>query len=232
MQQTAKSSVQKWIIYSATTITNERGNASSAVERLPFFCQWTATERKQALEHLQAVVARNALHHTPDATLLTSVPRHNTIRAMMFNAAYLGLTIELLREDILSPFNVAGPLVLDPATLPPSLQPTALQKQIVHHPWIDLCPIPSLRDVLLLGADIYDEDELCHDFFEGAGSDGEQQVGMVVWGESWDPSAYEISAAIVSKWHWLLGPCADILQSTDHWRSKRNEAPVRLSLAN
>lgn len=146
----------------------------------------------------------------------------------MLNAAHLGLTIELLREDIISPFNIIGPAVAGFQSLPPSLQPTALQKQIIHHPWIDLCPMPSLRDAMLRRADAYDEDELCHDLFIGAGDANEHQVGLVVWGESWDPSAYELSEVIVKKWQWLLGECTDVMQSTNFWRAKSDRSPLRI----
>lgn len=151
---------------------------------------------------------------------------------MMVNATYLGLTMELLREDITSPFNMVGPATSgsDPSDLPPSLQPTALQRQIVHHPWVDLCPMPSLRDALLLGAAVYDEDELCHDLFMGASENGsEHQAGLVVWGESWDASAYDLSEATLKKWQWLLVDCADVLDSTNFWRAKRCMRPLRLN---
>ncbi|TQV97574.1 abhydrolase domain-containing protein [Cordyceps javanica] len=233
-QQSGKPSIQKWIIYSAKTGGGDgrQGAASPpTVERPTYFCRWTGSARKEALERLQAAVVRNCLANTLDAKLLTSVTQHNTVRAMMRNAAYFNLTLDLLREEILSPFNLAGPAILDLATLPPSLRPTALQRQIVHHPWIDLCPVASLRDAMLLSAGLYDEDELCHDLFAGSASDSEQQVGMVVWGDSWDPSAYEMSRAIICKWRWLFAGCSDLLQSTNHWRLKRNEELIGSSPA-
>lgn len=82
---------------------------------------------------------------------------------MLANAASMGLTLELLQEDIASRFNTAGPW--ENHDLPPSLQPTSLQKEIIHHPWIDLCPVASIRDVLLRTIDQYDDEELCGDLF-------------------------------------------------------------------
>lgn len=182
------------------------------------------------LKDVQSVVVHNFLQHTLDEQLLTPVTRHNVIRAMIENATYLGLTVAMLQDDIVSPFNnTFGTAVFGAADLPPTLQPTALQIATIHHPWIDLFPIPSLRDALLLGADAYDEDELCHDLFFGPGGANERQVGVVSWGEAWDPSAYELSESILKKWYWLLGRCQDIMQSTNHWRSKRNKGPIRLA---
>ena len=189
-----------------------------------------ASDRNRWLEKLRKDVAHNFLRQSLNAEALVSVTRYNIYQAMMVNATYLGLTIELLREDIISPFNVIGPATfgLGAGNLPPSLRPTALQRQIVHHPWVDVCPMPSLRDALLLGAAAYDEDELCHDLFLGAGSDSEHQAGLVVWGESWDPTAYELSEAILKKWQWLLAGCTDVLASTNSWRAKRCVRPLRL----
>lgn len=184
----------KWIIYSSSSTqeSDERQNGLVVMtsEKPVHSCQLLAADRHRSLQKLQSTVTHNFLWHTLHAEALSSVTRHNVTRAMMFNAAYLGLTMELLlREDTISPFNIMGPATVGSESLPPSLQPTSLQKQIIHHPWIDLCPMPSLRDALLRRADAYDEDELCHDLFMGAGDDNEHQVGLVVWGESWDPSA-------------------------------------------
>ncbi|OAA44452.1 hypothetical protein BBO_03935 [Beauveria brongniartii RCEF 3172] len=199
----AKGLARKWIIYSASAAQEADGARSS--EKHAYFCQRTASDRSRSLERLRKVVAHNFLRQSLNAETLTSVTRYNICQAMMVNATYLGLTMELLREDIISPFNVIGPATFGSGSgdLPPSLRPTALQRRIVHHPWVDLCPIPSLRDALLLGAAVYDEDELCHDLFMGVGDGSEHQTGLVVWGESWDPSAYEFSEVILEKWQWL-----------------------------
>ncbi|KAJ4147207.1 hypothetical protein LMH87_001747 [Akanthomyces muscarius] len=224
----AKGPAQKWIIYSASA-AQEAGGARTS-EKHAHLCQRVASDRNRSLEKLRKAVAHNFLQQSLNAEALVSVTRYNIYQAMLVNATYLGLTMELLREDIISPFNVIGPATFGfgAGDLPPSLRPTALQRQIVHHPWVDLCPMPSLRDALLLGAAVYDEDELCHDLFIGAGNGSEHQAGLVVWGESWDPTAYELSEAILEKWQWLLAGCTDVLESTNSWRAKRCARPLRL----
>lgn len=136
----------------------------------------------------------------------------------------------MLQDDIVSPFNTFTAAVFGTAELPPGLQPTTLQKQNVHHPWLDLFPIPSFREALIFGAELYDEEELCHDLFFGPSGVNEHQVGIIIWGESWDPFAYELSEAFLKKWYWLIGHCADIIRSTNHWRSKSNRVPIKLAM--
>lgn len=160
------------------------------------------------------------------ATLLLSVTQLNVIRAMFSNAASLGLTVDLLGEDIASQFNVVGPLALP---LPPSLEPTSSQKIIIHHPWIDLFPMASLRNVLLGSIYRYDDEELCADLFGVCGAS--MEVGLLIWGEAWDPSAYEASEKFAQKWSWILEECPDILESTNYWRRKRGERPLRLQFS-
>lgn len=181
------------------------------------------------MDRVRAVALYNLLQHTLDEQLLTPVAELSVRRAMCLNATHLGLTIEMLQQDdTISPFNMFSPSTFGSAKLPPSLQPTILQGQIMHHPWIDIFPIASIRDAMLSGVDTYDEDELCHDLFFGGANDNEYQIGMVIWGEPWDPSAYEFSEAVLRKWQWLLGGCLDAIEATNHWRSIRNKKPIRL----
>ncbi|KAJ6783688.1 hypothetical protein PWT90_08046 [Aphanocladium album] len=214
--------------YSDKAVQDARFEESQSATGLPYFCQQDNAARASTLKQLHDTVTHNFYVRTLDAELLTSVTRHNTIRAMICNASYFSLTMDHLREDILSSFTIVGPVSYAETALPPSLRPTELQKRIPHHPWIDLCPIPSLRDALLIWAPIYDEDELCHDLFTGAGGHEESQIGMVVWGEAWDPAAYELSEAIMQKWQWLLRDCSDIISFTNSWRRKRQISPLQL----
>lgn len=81
----------------------------------------------------------------------------------MQNMNALGLTMEAVKkQDAVSRFNLHGAAARDDA-LPPSLQPTFLQRAGVHHPWIDPFPFPDFRDLLLLREGEYDEEALCND---------------------------------------------------------------------
>lgn len=147
----------------------------------------------------------------------------NIFRALSINANILGLTFDLLNEDLASQFNLVGPL-MSAVHLPASLFPSQKQRKIIHHPWIDLIPMLSLREALLIRTDVIDEDELCGDFYGACGSS--QEVGVRVWGEAWDPFAYELSETIMRKWRWMATDCPDILKSSNYWRRQRGEKPI------
>lgn len=190
----------------------------------PCLCAATQTAREQHWAQLKRKVAESAANNLQSPNLLLPVAQHNIMRAMFANAASMGLTMEILSEDIASYFNIAGPV---PLCLPPSLQPSASQKQIIHHPWIDLIPIASLRNTLLSKMDKYNEDELCGDLYGVCGSS--REVGLIVWGEAWDPSAYEVSETVAKNWSWLLRDCPELLESTNHWRKQRGEKSLELT---
>ncbi|KAJ5587608.1 uncharacterized protein N7459_003373 [Penicillium hispanicum] len=186
------------------------------------FCAATQLRREQFWTQLQAHVIHGMVNNLYSFDFLLLATQFNILRAMFVNAATMGLTMEVLSEDIASHFNTTGPMTFH---LPPSLQPSSTQKQIIHHPWIDLIPISSLRNTLLSRRHQYDEEELCTDLYGLCG--GSSEVGLVVWGEAWDPTAYEFSEPAVKKWSWMLKQCPEILVSTNYWREKRGEKPLR-----
>lgn len=179
--------------------------------------------RERYWAQLKAKVAEGVANKVQSPDLLLPVAQFNIMRATFENATSMGLTWDILTEDIASYFNIAGPVTL---RLPPSLEPSETQRSIVHHPWIDLIPIPSLRDALLRQMDEYDEDQLCGDLYGICGPSPE--VGLLVWGEAWDPSAYEVSERVFNKWGKFLRDCPELLRSTNYWRRKRGEKQLRL----
>lgn len=136
----------------------------------------------------------------------------------------MGLTLDLLEDDLASQFNIVGQSSLH---LPPSLWPSKSQRKIIHHPWIDLIPILSLRESILSRVDLdtFDEDEACGDLF-GMCVASPEGTGLRVWGEAWDPLAYEASVNLLRKWSWIVKECPDIVQSTNYWRKQRGEKAV------
>ncbi|RFU72378.1 abhydrolase domain-containing [Trichoderma arundinaceum] len=214
-------------------------------ETFRFFCSMNMEDRRVFFRRLYELVTRNVAQHTLDSQLLLSVMQFNVIRAAATNSLLIGVSMEAMAEDVVSPFCVNGILpALPPAPssyettgdgnelghIPPNLRPTALQRQVIHHPWIDICPQPSLRDAILrrLLHDL-DEEEFCHHLFLQSGrSDEDGMIGMVVWGEASDPASYEISATMVQKWPWILQECPDILMTTNYWRKKRQEKPLEI----
>lgn len=174
---------------------------------------------------------------------------YNTYRAFESNIKTLGLTIqEIAQHDMISRFNSitledsvleslgsveAAPLQTSQTLhLPPALRPTLLQVSVVHHPWIDVFPSPRLRENLLRAGHSYDPDQLCLSimgFGEGFG-EGLGDNGVLVWGEPWDPSSWEVTENLAYGWAWMFEGCADIIHSTNTWRLKRGLLPLDLKV--
>jgi len=226
----------RWVIYTkeasvfpennGTTVANPTHlEQSTPIQNYGNAYHYTSNQaaRETYWAQLKAQVAEGAANNVQSPHLLLPVAQFNIMRAIFDNATRMGLTWDILSDDIASYFNIAGPVTLE---LPPSLEPSDTQKRIVHHPWIDLIPISSVRDALLLQRDTYDEDQLCGDFYGICGPSPE--VGLLVWGEAWDPSAYEVSERVFKKWSGLFRDCPELLKSTNYWRRKRGEKPLRL----
>jgi hypothetical protein len=156
--------------------------------------------------------------------LLLGLTQVNLIRALIFNTNILGYTSSQMHNDALSPFCIAGPSRVgdELASLPFSLQPTALQSSTPHHPWLDLFPIPQMRDNLIALESFVDEYGLCEDLC----STGEGTTGMLVWKDPWDPASWEVTSSFVSVWGLAIKDCWDLFLSTNHWRVKRGEKPL------
>ena len=150
----------------------------------------------------------------------------NIINGLTRNAAALGFNFDWLICEVVSPFGSDRPAGIAP--VPETLAPTTMQLNTRHHPWVDLFPLPTLRNNLLAAAQVMeaeDEQELYNDVLE-AGGGRREWAGLVVWGEPWDPSSWEISFPFMQKWGWLLKGCPEILEATNHWRRQRGEQPI------
>lgn len=220
---------KKWVVYtdrsdiskSTSLIQQPSHQSTQAVAKIPqdpvkgfkAFCDIPLEQREAMLRALYVRASQNPTL-TPNPSF--GHTQYNVFTAMFTNARLLGLTLDLLNEDLASQFNLVGPSSLH---LPPSLWPSKSQRKIIHHPWIDLIPMLSLRDSLLARMEILDEDELCGDLYGASLSPAES--GLRVWGEAWDPFAYEASEALIRKWSWMVKECPDIIESTNYWRRRR-----------
>lgn len=223
----------KWVFYTANeTELDEELRSPALQDPSPprdlalrsRFCDLGPAERNTLVTRLRQQAVEGAIKQIFRSERLLSVSQYNIILAAGTNAASLGLTMEALSHDILSPFNTHRTLA---ASLPPSLCPTLLQRMIPHHPWIDLFPLSSIRDILLTRAGEYDEDQMCNDMFSSCGESG--HIGVLVWGDPADPSSYEMSEELLTKYPWLIDDCSyDVIRFTNHWRRKRGEKRLAL----
>ncbi|CAG9948168.1 unnamed protein product [Clonostachys rosea f. rosea IK726] len=192
-------------------------------------------ESREAFHRFTQRAYRNYKDGVPRLDHLNILVKVNVLAAFAHNATLLGFNSQgLCSPKLVSPFNQAGPDVLQ-MILPSQpyldwLRPTALQLTVRHHPWIDLIPVPRLRDNILLSIreDLHDNIALAVDILD-VQDRGSEAAGLIVWGESWDPSGWEISVPFLRKWGGLLEGCSGMLVATNCWRHKRGERTIACS---
>lgn len=183
-------------------------------------------ETRRILQQIEVMAHAQYMLGSPRTDMLLHLIQFNFTKALVQNMRVLGLTSELLHDDAISPFNVTGPWQYDiePA-LPSSLRPTIIQRTVVHHPWLDLLPIPEMRDNLISAGESYDETQLCLDM-KGHGRAHTDHTGIIVWSDPWDQTGWEITEPFARSWGWTVRGCVNLFRSTNSWRARRNEKPL------
>ncbi|RAH86612.1 hypothetical protein BO86DRAFT_445097 [Aspergillus japonicus CBS 114.51] len=178
---------------------------------------------ESVLERIEAVAREQHPSGDPRSDMLLHLIQFNFTRGQLQTMQILGLTSEHMDDDAISFFNLPGPWPHEMEhALPASLQPTLVQRTVVHHPWLDLLPHPAMRDNLILAGEAYDESRLCLDM-KGLGSVHGQYSGIIIWSDPWDPSGWEVTEPFSRSWEWVLRGCWEIFHSTNAWRARRNE---------
>lgn len=194
-----------------------------------FVCTIAPSGIYDMMRRFESLSLFNYATNSPNVDHLLSLSRLNIQRAIIENTQLLGMTMQWLApDDAISIFNIVQPhshISESEGTIPPSLKPTACQRQILHHPWLDFFPFPNLRDNLIIVQDEIDEDDLCHDLmaFWDTHNTG---ATLLVWGPAWDPKNWEVTPAFLKKWGNLLRGCGELLESTNKWRIQRGEKPI------
>lgn len=121
-----------------------------------------------------------------------------------------------------------NPLPL-PKAMPLALMPTSMQRTVPHYAWIDVFPLPVLRDNLIQLQESIDTCDLCDDVLGAMWDDQvephDDRNGVVVWGEPWDVNSWELMEGFVQKWGWMLTGCSELIEATNKWRVLRGERP-------
>lgn len=135
------------------------------------FC-YTATKSKH-LTDLEVLIHLEFARGSPTIDLLLGLTQLNIIRALQANRDILGYQTSDMHDDALSAFNFGlsidsdliceSSIIKTKSDLPLSLMPTTTQCKVPHHPWLDLIPIPKMRDTLIRAGDSIDDLKLCHD---------------------------------------------------------------------
>ncbi|GKU08621.1 unnamed protein product [Fusarium langsethiae] len=178
-------------------------------------------------QRIFALASMAYLDYTMNAPRISQLPLLITLNvniAIAKNATLLGFDRALMCiDEAISPFNQNGPL--PPSYNPPRvLEPTPVQKSILHHPWLDIFPFPKFRDNIILAADaeLLDDGELCEDVAE-ANLQNTERPSLIVWGDASLPHSWEASPLFLWKWGWLLQGCPEMLEATNRWRQSRGE---------
>ncbi|KIW98149.1 uncharacterized protein Z519_01733 [Cladophialophora bantiana CBS 173.52] len=219
------------VAYQRPKYRDGRPNKSSSSNPVPAealsICTIGASAVREVLTRFEEAIHQHSLLGSPRTDLLLTLVKFNVFRALLDNTRALGFTLEWLEGDAVSPFSQVGfDRLIDesPAmsTCPRYLKPTTLQNLIEHHPWIDLFPIPRMRDNILRADPSFDEDALCHDMVEICGSPGERS-GLIVWGDPWDPRNWEVGEDFLKNWGWVIQDCWELFAATNYWRAQRGE---------
>lgn len=203
----------------------------SNLERVGKLCKANGVESESNIAAFQQwVKCQNAVSSPRTDSLLVLV-KFNIVRALLSNGIMLGFSTagQYLDADALSPFferiRPEGPHP-SVSSLPPALRPTKFQCQIPHHPWLDLFPDPVMRDNLIRAGDAYDKDQLCLDMV-GLFSASTGRNGLIIWGEPWDPTGWEVTKPFLKHWGWALRGCEELLRATNYWRQKRGDPSLK-----
>lgn len=156
---------------------------------------------------------------------------YNIYRASITNLLIMG-RVQLIHENC--GFRGSIPIFSNPyqgVSIPPTLQPTPLQRSTPHPEWVDLIPSPQMRDNAIKTHHLFTTKELTADLLTGmCGQEDRKDPGMLVWSDPWDPSGWELTEVFVEKWGFLVQGCHDLFRSTNYWRSIRGERPLTARL--
>ncbi|KAK9350355.1 hypothetical protein V1523DRAFT_429121 [Lipomyces doorenjongii] len=101
------------------------------IRRPAAVCDLTSSEIQKISAQFQACSYGNYILGSPTADHLLTLVKFNAYRAMVRNISTLGLTMESMEDEAVSPFCTMNPGHID-SSLPPSLRPTVLQRTIPH----------------------------------------------------------------------------------------------------
>ena len=199
------------------------------LSRVATLCEAGPLEQQKLISEFERWVQYSQRLGSPRTDHLLVLVKFNVFRALISNGANLGYAsgAAVDDDDALSPFTEISNPLWHVGPVPAALQPTKLQRQIPHHPWIDILPSPVMRDNLLRAGDTYDDMELCADLV-GFFSESKDRTGMIVWGEPWDIAGWEVTESFAKHWGWTIQGCEQLLRSTNYWRARRGEGPLQV----
>ncbi|XEV07065.1 hypothetical protein FSHL1_012352 [Fusarium sambucinum] len=201
--------------------TNPNAMMQAIIETCEIFSSPDISQRVFALASMAYL---DYVMNAPRISQLPILITLNVNIAIAKNATLMGFDRErMCIDEAISPFNQNGPW---PSSYnpPKALEPTSVQKTVLHHPWLDIFPFPKFRDnaILATDAEILDDGELCEDVAE-VNLMNTERPSLIVWGDASLPHSWEVSPLFLRKWGWLLRGCPEMLEATNRWRQSRGE---------
>ncbi|KAJ6021494.1 hypothetical protein N7540_006998 [Penicillium herquei] len=186
-------------------------------------------ESRELLDKFAQAAYQSYILGSPTSDHLLMLTKVNVFRAFGHNMRLIGSDMNHMDDNAISIFNKALPAPpdglspVDNSNLPVSLRPTKLQSTVPHHPWLDFFPIPKMRDNLIEAGDEWDDEKLCLDIMGFWTNSTSLEAGLLVWGDPWDASNWEITEDFLKRWQWVVRGCPELMNSTNAWRAKRGE---------
>ncbi|KAH8809193.1 hypothetical protein F5884DRAFT_858691 [Xylogone sp. PMI_703] len=227
IQRDTFQSVQFMTVMEQAHLRINSQNAYRCLHRLP------STSRQSVSSNSLLPVAPCFKYISLDGTVtLPLSPDHliplvqfNAFRGTLTNMLILSVAHLLPRECDIAEALRTTPLFPSPAALPPSLAPTTLQQSIPHDMWIDLLPHGTMRDNAISIMHMFNHYDICNDMLGwlNQGKNDIEMTGVLVWGNPWEVSGWEVTEGFVKKWGFLLKGCREIMAATNYWRTQRGD---------
>ncbi|KAL6914682.1 hypothetical protein FSST1_012442 [Fusarium sambucinum] len=208
-----------------TSKQSEDTNPNAMMQAIIETCEiFSSPDISQRVFALASMAYLDYVMNAPRISQLPILITLNVNIAIAKNATLMGFDRErMCIDEAISPFNQNGPW---PSSYnpPKALEPTSVQKSVLHHPWLDIFPFPKFRDnaILATDAEILDDGELCEDVAE-VNLMNTERPSLIVWGDASLPHSWEVSPLFLRKWGWLLQGCPEMLEATNRWRQSRGE---------
>ncbi|KAJ5991150.1 hypothetical protein N7522_011357 [Penicillium canescens] len=196
---------------------------------------------------------RSSLPSLPADHLLHLI-QWNVFRGLCDNKHILGRTVIAILpdsnqakdfEDVFAEYSLVLPKAEETVNLPPSLQLTEPQMNIVHSTWIHTLPFPRMRENLMRWEYCFDHLELVRDLIGNildplllslehcVGDDYDDEVtasrsGLILWGDPMIEESWEVTPGFLRKWAWTVEGCDELIYFTNQWRRIRGEVTVQL----
>lgn len=163
-----------------TTITNTSEVSSLSTISMPTYPQTPPTSQSPASNLSISISAEDCMMSHSNNTVFT---------ALFKNGRVLGIPCG---TQMVWKLSMRGPEV------PATLQPTMLQRTVMHTSWIDRFPFPRMRDNFIRLNGIIDEEDFLACLFDT------QSFTIVPGTMSWDPEGWIIGKDFREKWGFLF----------------------------